>query len=59
MSDDYTVSLPACDEHPPLRDWPWKSLIRATCPVCGRPGSREKTARELRARRLVEEREKS
>lgn len=54
-----TVAFPSCEVHPPFSAWPINNLITGVCPACaatvkGEPG----LVRELRARRLVENRER-
>ena len=53
MDDGHTISLPACEKHPPLREWPIKNLIESSCPRCTHAYDPDKTARELKARRLI------
>jgi hypothetical protein len=49
-----TIAIPACDEHPPLSEWPEKNLITGQCPSCGCGGIVDgwAAARVLKGRRL-------
>lgn len=48
-----TISFPKCDPCPPLAMWPAKNLIFNSCPKCTQPADPVKTARALKAKRLV------
>lgn len=48
-----TISFPKCDRCPPLAMWPAKNLIFNSCPECTHADDPVKTARALRAKRLV------
>jgi Zn ribbon nucleic-acid-binding protein len=54
--DGVTISLPPCDQHPPLARWPMRNLIFSSCPACGHAVPREVTWRMVRARQLIRER---
>lgn len=54
MNDGVTISFPKCERCPPLTDWPAKNLIQNACPTCHHAADPVKTARALKAKRLIE-----
>ncbi len=52
-----TLSVSPCEAAcPGLTGWPVRNLIENRCPECGTTADPEKTVRELRRRRVREER---
>lgn len=55
--NDVTITMPACyPACPPLSRWPDRYLVMNLCPRCSTGADPIKTVRELKARRLLEER---
>ncbi len=55
--DGITIAMKVCEPaHPPLKDWPAKNLIEASCPACTHLYRPDLCERELKARRLLETR---